>query len=182
MGYYTDFDGIIEISPELKPDDAKFLRGIANTRRMARNLGPEYGIEGEFFFDLTDSMFGQRRTPDIIDYNSPPRTQPSLWCPWELEGDSMLWIPENGKHYEAPEWLVYLIERILKPRGYTCSGSVMWFGEDREDIGRITVKDNVVLVERGAISFSHAEVLQMREYQHTRFERTAPCLPSSPSQ
>ena len=149
MGYSTDFDGEFTITPKLSSDDNTFLTKFANTRRIARNVGVEYGHEGEFYVDGSGD-FGQEKDDTIIDFNRPPNTQPGLWCEWipNDNGDALEW---NGgeKFYNYTEWLQYLIDKILLPRGYTVNGECLWNGEDSADFGKIVVLNNLVTVKEG---------------------------------
>lgn len=157
MGYTTDFEGKLKLSRKLSLDDYNFLKKLSETRRMARNVGPQYGVQGEFYFD-GEGEFGQGHDDNIIDHNTPPSTQPGLWCQWTPteDGEYLEW--DGGeKFYAYVEWLEYIIDKILKPRGYKLNGTVDWFGEDREDMGRIVVKDNVVTTERAQITYEEVE-------------------------
>lgn len=144
MGYTTEFMGQFNLNKKLDTQTRKFLMKLAATRRMARNLPPKYGIEGEFYVDGT-GFAGQGNDPDIIDYNRPPKTQPSLWLHWvpDTDGKAILW---NGaeKFYHSVEWLCYLIKNVLIPKGYVLNGDVVYRGEDLEDVGVIRVKENKV--------------------------------------
>ena len=144
MGYSTEFEGSFKINKPVDDDTYELLYGLATTRRMKRKLGPEYGIEGEFFI-AKDSFFGQDETPDIIDYNSPPITQPSLWCQWLIQEDrcTIKW-DEQEKFYDYVSWIVYLIDKILKPRGYIVNCKVKWSGQSPNDTETIIVTDNKV--------------------------------------
>jgi hypothetical protein len=145
MGYTTDFTGEFKITPQLKTADKEFLTKLSTSRRMKRCVGPEYGIEGEFYVaGADDDNFGQEDKTGIIDYNTPPRTQPGLWCQWTPteEGDALVW--DGGeKFYNYVGWLQYLII-WLKERGYEVNGKVRWAGESSGDSGVILVKNNVI--------------------------------------
>lgn len=146
MGYSTDFEGKLKFNKQLSVDDLNFLRKLAGTRRMKRKVDPKYGVDGEFYVDGTGE-WGQGRDDNVVDYNTPPETQPSLWLQWEPTEDG--WYLEwNGgeKFYSYIEWLEYLIEKILKPRGYVLNGVIDWQGEESDDRGIIDVKDNFVMV------------------------------------
>lgn len=156
MGYYTSFDGSIEVTA-IDEKAEKLMEGLARTRRMKRKLPDEYGIEGEFYVD-GGGFCGQDRDDTVLDYNSPPSTQPGLWLPWEYN-DGKLEIPEQGKHYEYIEWLVYLRDRIIVPAGGVMNGLVDWYGEDRHDTGRLQVVNNVIHVYRGRMSFRKESTL-----------------------
>ena len=153
MGYTTDFEGSFNITPVLSQKDNEFLTKFSETRRMARNVGPEYGIEGEFYVDGT-GWAGQDSDKNVINYNRPPSTQPGLWCQWipTDDGSELVW---NGgeKFYNYVEWLQYLIDKILAPRGYTLNGECQWFGENRDDGGTIIVKNNVVTTKVGKLVY-----------------------------
>lgn len=149
MGYTTDFTGRFTLNKPLDDDTYTFLDKFNRSRRMARNRGPEYGVEGEFYVDGADQDT-EYRAPDIIDHNTPPRTQPGLWCKW-MPSDDRLGIEwdEGEKFYSYTEWLAYLIKQILAPRGYVLSGQVEWQGEEPDNFGVITVEKNQILVQKG---------------------------------
>jgi hypothetical protein len=134
MGYTTDFSGTIEV----KFNDAekcdfvyRTINELNRTRRVKRNVDPErYGIEGEFYF-------GQEN--NIVDYNIPPSTQPSLYSGWQAittSDPTMLEIQWDGneKFYEYIAWMKYLIEKLIKPKNGTANGDIKWWGEDSEDM------------------------------------------------
>lgn len=146
MGYSTDFIGSFQVDREVDDSTLELLVGIATTRRMARKVGPEFGIEGEFYIK-TDNL-------GIMSFNEPPVTQPGLWCHWLLCDDNRRTIAWDGaeKFYNYVEWLEYLIAKILAPRGYKLSGDVAWHGEDHYDRGTIVVRENVVKVINSKIN------------------------------
>jgi len=86
MGYKTEIAGKFNLNKKLDETTYAFLVKFNKSRRMARNLSPEYGIEGEFFVD-EDAVCTQEHNVTIIDYNRPPITQPSLWCGWRPTKD-----------------------------------------------------------------------------------------------
>lgn len=140
MGYSTDFNGSFKINKPVDEDTAILLRGLNATRRMKRDIGG-YGIDGEFYIE--DETYG------VVNYNVPPSTQPGLWCQWMLVSDDTIMWDGGEKFYNYVEWIEYIINSVLKPRGYVLNGEVEWVGEDSEDIGKIVVKDNMVDVLSG---------------------------------
>ena len=153
MGYTTDFEGSFNITPVLSQKDNEFLTKFSETRRMARNVGPEYGIEGEFYVDGT-GWAGQDSDTTVINYNRPPSTQPGLWCQWVPTDDGSELVWDGGeKFYNYVEWLDYLIDKILAPRGYTLNGECQWFGENRDDVGVIIVENNKVTTKVGKLTY-----------------------------
>lgn len=148
MGYSTDFHGSFDIKPELPAHLNEFFKKFNETRRMARKVDPQYGIEGEFYVNGSGSM-GQGNDDNIINYNQHPKTQPGLWCQWFVQ-DGMIEWDEGEKFYNYEDWMYYIINRMLKPLGFVVNGAVTWTGEDSSDIGSLIVKDNVLYVAYGA--------------------------------
>jgi len=149
MGYTTEFSGEFKINKPLDDDTYKLLDGLSKTRRMARNVGPEYGVEGEFYIEGSGFM-GQDDEDNVINSNQPPKTQPGLWCQWRPTDDKEYIEWDGGeKFYNYVEWIEYIIEKILRPRGYSLTGQVAWYGEESEDTGFINIEDNEVRTEVG---------------------------------
>jgi hypothetical protein len=149
MGYTTNFIGKLSITPPVQGDTLKLLKGLNKTRRMKRNVGPKYGVEGEFYIkgDGEDIFFDKKKQKDsnIVDFNTPPSTQPGLWCQWEVndDGDTLQWdAGEKFKKYV--KWLEYLIEKVFKPKGHVLEGKIEWEGEESADRGIIVVENNDV--------------------------------------
>lgn len=147
MGYTTDFEGRFLLNKELDNETYDYLVKFNETRRMARDLPADYGIEGEFYV-RGSGPHGQNLEDNIIDHNRPPKTQPGLWCSWMPSEDKKGIEWDKGeKFYNYVEWLEYLIKNFLAPKGYVLQGVVAWQGEDMQDCGYIIVKDNLVMVE-----------------------------------
>ena len=147
MGYTTDFKGGFEINKPLREELKNYLTKFSETRRMKRKLDDKFGVEGEFYVD-GGGFAGQDRESNIIDYNSPPKTQPGLWCQWipNEDGTEIVW--DGGeKFYNYVEWLKYIIKNFLEPEGYVLNGEVKFQGEYNNDNGVIVVRDNKVEIE-----------------------------------
>lgn len=158
MGYNTEFQGYFFINRPLDEDTQKIIKGLNYTRRVKRDpnkLAKElditteecirlYGKECEFYFNF-DGDFGQSKTGGIIDYNSPPDCQPSIWCHWKYNKDynSIEWDC-GDKFYEYTDWIKYIIKEVLQPKDYKLNGTVDWIGEELDDRGKIIIKDNEV--------------------------------------
>jgi len=145
MGYTTEFTGQFDFDKRLDSKTHEFLIKFSDTRRMKRDVGPEYGVDGEFYVDGT-GWKGQDKDSTIIGYNTPPSTQPSLWCDWAPTKDG-LHIEWNGmeKFYDYVAWLEYIIKNFFQPKGYVLNGDVRWQGEEPGDQGHIVVVDNCVM-------------------------------------
>ena len=156
MGYTTDFAGQFKCDPPLDPVHVAYLQRFRGTRRMQRNpdMLPEDplreaadlppGTDGEYFVG-DGANFGQNKDDSIINFNSPPRTQPGLWCQWVPTDDGKAIEWDGGeKFYSYVEWLEYIIEAFMVPWGYVLNGEVGWQGEEHDDCGVIYCEDNKV--------------------------------------
>lgn len=153
MGYTTEFEGSFKLDKNLDKETLMFLIKLNGTRRMKRNVSG-YGVEGEFYVDGGGDS-GQDHEDNVINYNQPPRTQPSLWCGWvpTKDGSAIHW-DGTEKFYHYVKWIEYIIDRVLKPRGYTLNGTVFYSGEDApDDMGEIVVVNNVVQRKRYVASY-----------------------------
>lgn len=168
MGYTTDFEGIFKINKPLPGNQAAYLLAFSEKKRVKRDgdialnlldpmrarVGLPIGDEGGYYVGGVGS-FGQDNDTSVMDHNTPPSGQPSLWCQWvptqDVDGNYTQIEWDSGeKFYHYVAWIEYLIEHFLEPWGYTLNGEVLWFGEDRDDIGTITITDNAVSVEEGS--------------------------------
>lgn len=136
-----------------------FVNALNRTRRMKRDLSkigitnPSYfGVEGEFYID-PDALGAQGDTIDdsVLNVNDYPSTQFGLNMDWRVTYDLIddaFYLEWDGaeKFYDYVPWLEYLIENIFIPKGFNLNGAIEWFGEERSDIGSITVRDNVMTV------------------------------------
>lgn len=145
MGYTTEFYGKFNVKPEPLSDFMiKYLTKFSDTRRMKRNL-EGFGIDGEFYVD-GGGIAGQAEEDNIVDYNSPPDTQPSLWCQWvpSEDGEHIEW--DGGeKFYYYVTWIKYIVENFLLDK-YWLEGEVAWQGEEKEDKGKIIIGKNNIFV------------------------------------
>lgn len=167
MGYTTDFHGRFNLNKPLTEAHKAYLVAFASTRHMCRDskvtegkkdpireaVGLPLGPDCAFFVAGTDG-FGTERDSGVVDYNSPPRSQPGLWCQWvpTEDGTAIEW--DGGeKFYSYTEWLTYIVDNFLKPWGYKLNGEVKWEGEESGDVGKIIVKDNVVSTKEGRVVY-----------------------------
>jgi hypothetical protein len=129
MGYTTDFNGSITISPTIKPEHKAYINLFSETRRMKRNaeltekrpdpvrnaaglpvgidtdseqFNVVYGVEDGYFVGAK-GFCGQEssdKAEDLVNSNSPPAGQPGLWCQWVVGGD---WINEDELGWNGTE-------------------------------------------------------------------------------
>jgi hypothetical protein len=130
MGYTTDFEGFVTITPPLNAFEHEYLLKLGETRRMARTKGPLY-VEGTGYA-------GQGHDDDITSFNDSGEA-PGLWLQWVPqrvrwhdqpggtysviaddapreagEGSVLVW---NGaeKFYSSAEWMEFLRVKLLAP-------------------------------------------------------------------
>ena len=132
------------------------------------NAQEVYGHQGEFFA-RDDGNMGQGDDGTVLDHNCPPgqkgfmqgrveKGQPGLWCQWGIteDGDELQW--DGGeKFYNYIEWLEYLIKNFFIPWGRKLNGEIFWYGEDRDDCGKIKVRNNEVFTFAGEIQYKGDE-------------------------
>ena len=164
MGYTTDFYGSLQFNKPVAPWLVEYINKFSDTRRMKRDpekikaLFPDYGKlcfngelgdDGEYFIGGLD-FCGQTQDESVIDHNTPPKTQPGLWCQWIInEKENCLEWDGGEKFYNYEEWLEYLIDNFFEPLGYVLNGDIEWQGEEYADLGTIHVVDNLVTTEEG---------------------------------
>ena len=155
MGYTTDFDGSMEISPPLTPEQVSYINKFSETRRMKRDpekasklpdplreaVGLPIGEEGGYFVGGY-GFGGQDKDDSIIEYNTPPAGQHGLWCHWVISGDGTGLEWDYGeKFYEFELWLEYIQVHFLTPWGSKLNGEIHWQGEEWDDRGIIYASD-----------------------------------------
>lgn len=84
--------------------------------------------------------------PNLINEGKRPQTGYMQWVPSETL-DAIVW-DQNEKFYDYEQWLAWLV-KWLGVRGIKGAGQLDWRGESSDDIGRITVVDESITVERG---------------------------------
>lgn len=167
MGYTTEFWGQVSVEPALSEKERLYLFKFSGTRRMLREKGEYYCGTG---------YAGQDKSPDIIDYNSPPPEQPSLWCQWvPTENGSAIEWNEHEKFHDSADWMWYLIQNFIKPdpvakmrfpkrfaflKGHICNGKIEAQGEDPNDRWNLLVIDNEVSVEGAHWKFETPKVVE----------------------
>jgi hypothetical protein len=165
MGYTTEFSGLgFWTDKPLKAEHIAYINSFADTRHMLYDMtqirpGPTRAavdVPDEAAFVLEEDKLETEAVsrdpsgrPSIyrlssIDVNKTPPGVPSLWCQWRVNEDGNIHWDGGEKFYCYDEWLVWLIEMLLKPWGYVLNGTVDYQGEDGDDYGRIIVAHNEV--------------------------------------
>ena len=138
---------------------------FANSKTNAHEI---YGHDGEYFA-MEDGDSGQREDASIIDYNVAPgqrgfmqgevaNGQPGLWLGWRITDDGKFLEWDGGeKFYNYTAWLKYLIKKFFIPWGRKLNGTINWYGEDRDDVGKLKVKSNEIFTLAGEIKYEDEE-------------------------
>lgn len=166
MGYTTEFKGSFKFSKKLTTEQKKYLELLANTRRMKRSesLCENYydpfreavnlpiGIEGEYTV-FSNGFKGQTRDLSVLDYNTPPKTQLSLWLQWTPSEDGTRLEWDGGeKFYCYFEWLEYISINIFKKwDNLYLTGTVYYSGERRDDKGKIKAYEDRIEFYKGKV-------------------------------
>jgi hypothetical protein len=168
MGYTTEFTGFFTFVSPLREAQVEYINAFCNSRRMQRfnsafetdmsqrlrnhtDVMMPYGDEGEFCVDDENNSFLNFDNLELIgvNYNTPPKGQPGLWCDWMVSqsGTRLFWN-NSEKFYNYVDWLEYLIQTFFVPWGKVLNGTVNFYGEDRDDCGSIVISNNVVKLIR----------------------------------
>jgi hypothetical protein len=141
MGTTTRFEGKFEFDKPLVLSHKAYLDAFNRTRRMKWSetalrdrsdpireaVSLPIGHEDAYFVGEESTPIWEGGDPAIIDYNSPPEGQPSLWCLWSPTDDGKALAWDGGdKFYSCVEWISYLIDNFIKPWGYEMKGCVIW--------------------------------------------------------
>jgi hypothetical protein len=160
MGYHTEFEGRLRITPKLKPSHLKYLQKFNEIRHVVRDakkletvadplreaVGLPVGDDGMFYVG-GKSWFdrGEEKDESIINYNARTPKLPGSYCQWRPsdDGGSISWDGME-RFYHYVEWLQFLIDTFFKPWGYVIDGQIHWRGEELFDIGSIVVMGNAI--------------------------------------
>lgn len=157
MGYSTDFNGTLEVTPPLNEHERSYLEDFTATRHTSPAHGP-------LVVDKTGYSF---------DGNTPQPGKPEIWCHWIADDDGNLTWDEGEKTYGHPDWLRWIIghlfgsashayvaahlhedERLIHfTHDHMVNGTVEAQGEESSDRWRIKVIDNDVEVQSGRVAY-----------------------------
>ena len=154
MGYMTNFLGEFVFSRPLTNAEFSFLDAFSKSQRMRLDTTKleefqgmhsepytrSYGTEGSYFaHELPHNH------PAILDSNEPPQGQPGLLCHWWPTMTSLKWNNAE-KFYCYAEWLEYLVIHFFEPWGIQLNGAIQWQGEDPDDRGVLSMRNNNLFV------------------------------------
>lgn len=142
MDYEYFFRGTFTIDKPVDPETYKLLVGLASTKRMCRDVDAAFGTYGEFYIE-------EGNLDNITNADKPPGTQPTQWCRWLIQDDMQTIQYKKGDTiFDCyTQWITYLVDRVLKPRGYVVNGNMQWWGRTPGDEGTIKINDNEVKME-----------------------------------
>lgn len=159
MSYYVEYTGELKPDKPFSEDLVKFLNMFGEIRHMQRNndkikqIFPNWkelcykdnlGEDGKYFVSGTGYR-GQGEDNSVIDYNTPPYDQPSVWCDWKVTDDGNIAWNGSEKEHNNVAWLEYIIKHFIAPEGYVLNGILEYQGEDPDDYGQIIVQNNTVI-------------------------------------
>ena len=168
MGYTTTFVGQFAVSPPLKFEHVNYINAFSGSRRMKRDarkaetlpdpvrlaVGLPVDLSGGYFVG-GGGLAGQDDDKSVLDHNSPPSGQPSLWCQWVATADGTAIEWDGGeKFYEYVVWIQYLIQHFFAPWSYVLNGEVRWQGEEDDDMGKTIINNNVVTTKKGRVVYT----------------------------
>ena len=161
MGYTTWFKGVFKFNRLPSEYMRKYIKSFSTSRRVKRNndlikkedpdwekycFKGDLGKEGEYYIKYEN--YNYTMTQSILDFNEPPKTQPSLWCHWIINEDGDLCWDEGEKFYNYIEWLRYLIDNFFIKENLILNGKVDFQGEYDDDKGTIEIENNLIKVIR----------------------------------
>ena len=110
-------------------------------------MGYNTDFDGSFKFSRELTVSEYRELESFSRDRHDDITYPSCYCQWETDGISLYWDGQE-KFYGYEQWLKLLINKFFIPWGITLNGKVRWRGEAFDDIGTITVLNNVVMSQK----------------------------------
>ena len=118
-------------------------------------MGYTTDFDGQFEFNKVLDIGTMNILKEFSEERHEDGDFPGLYCQWIPTEDGKFLEWDSGeKFYNYVEWLEYLIEKILKPKGYILNGKVEWSGEERGDIGLIVIENNIVTTKEGSITYN----------------------------
>ncbi len=114
-------------------------------------MGYQTNLYGQFLFSRRLTKKEREELDEIHEKDwRDDETRPeesSYYCQWVSDkvGLYLEW-DECEKFYGYIEWLEWLIKNFFDPKNIKLNGTVKWKGEERGDIGKIVVTDNIVKI------------------------------------
>lgn len=127
-------------------------------------MGYTTSFDGHIKFSRQLTLNEKNELDYIANESRDEDGMPNSYCQWvtDKHGYYLEW-DGNEKFYSYIEWLEWLIENKFKKWGITLNGSMNWQGEEAEDIGRITVKDNIVTAQEATITYDEDKITRLRK-------------------
>lgn len=74
------------------------------------------------------------------------QTYPSYYCQWvSTENGMSIEVDEEVEKFDQYKaWIVYIIKVLLEPNGYILNGKMRYIGDYFDDVGIMSIKDNVL--------------------------------------
>jgi len=68
------------------------------------------------------------------------------FCVWDIDTSNLYLYPTGTRAHQWDEWLKRLVDYFFKPKGVILNGYMYWEGDERSDIGEVSVDNNVVSI------------------------------------
>lgn len=123
-------------------------------------MGYTTDFEGGFTVtpNLTQADADELEAFSNVDHRD--EDMPGFYCQWVpdtlADGTSIIRWDYGEKFYDYVEWIQWLIENKLAPKGYVLNGTCQWQGEESSDMGQIQITDNVVELRYPTITWGKA--------------------------
>lgn len=158
MGYNTQLEGRVEISPPLNAAEVSYLQKFNQARHCMRGTGPYDVSEVSSLERHNHRDWSNRTYPD----------KPDFYCPWVPTEDGTALVWDGGeKSYGMTDWMEYLIYHFLRPDAiasrpmllpawkrpfefdlftwnHSLTGGFHAQGDEMGDVWTLLVRDNVV--------------------------------------
>jgi len=152
MSCDMEYRGSIEFTGAISDLEKVYaiVDGLSSTRRVKRDmsLAPKltedtngFGVEGEFYF-------GDDKTT-IVNNNTPPGEQPSLYCGWMPNALGEIYWNYEERADTVDGWICYIVEHVIKANNCVANCDIEFRGADWDLWGTVVIKDNVVEVYDG---------------------------------
>jgi len=124
-------------------------------------MGYTTEFEGSFKLDRQLDPDTAKALFDLADDIGDLKGAPSAYCQWQPTKtlDGIEW-DRNEKFYNYVEWLQFIVDNHLKPKGYVLTGSVRYQGEEIGDCGSVSVVDGKVTQAEAVFDSSPLDALK----------------------
>lgn len=133
----------------------KFLQDFLRCQHIAKRVdNNKFGFQGEF-----------STNPEHENLYEPIKqasTQPSIYCQWRIHEDKQSIFCNDVLDESYVDWLVYILNKVLRPNGYNLIGTVVLKSSETDKIKTLEIKNNDVWVHSENTSRIHPVGMHLR--------------------